>query len=90
MGKTKGSRKPRETKTYFTEQELEAMEQFRRTKTSLKSRNEMFHTAIAYFMEQIERSGGIVNAKGFPVILADLQQPQPLVEQNPVRRPQSA
>lgn len=93
MGKRKTDKPFREVKAYFRPEELDAMERFRERKTNLKSRNELFHTALQYYMRQVEQSGGIVDAKGFPVFLQPSQErphPQDLVEQHPVRRPQSA
>lgn len=61
---------PREVKLYFRPSEIEAIDAFRKQWTRKKSRNELFHVAIEYYMEQMQRSKGVTGPNDFPVDMA--------------------
>lgn len=64
------SQKPREVKVYFTPQELAELDEFRLKRTSLRSRNLLFHAALNFYMDSVIKSRGVVNEKNFPVPIA--------------------
>lgn len=93
MGNQKNPEKPVEAKVYFTEAELEAMEQFRKG-TEIPSRNKLFHNAITYYMHMVRESGGaVVGPHSFPVRAEgrpNQVEETPVIDHTMVRRPRSA
>lgn len=62
--------KPRELKLYFKRSDIAAIDAFRKKWTRNKSRNELFHVAIDYYMTQMQRSKGVTDLHDFPVDVA--------------------
>lgn len=60
---------PREVKVYFKPSELEEIDEFRKTWWRKKSRNELFHHAIEFYMDRMRRSHGVM-LNDFPVDVA--------------------
>lgn len=62
--------KPREVKVYFRPSELEQIDEFREEWTRIKSRNDLFHVAIAYYMDKVRQSKDVTDLQRFPIDVA--------------------
>ncbi len=69
MANTPKDDNPREVKVYFKPSEIEEIDLFRKTWWRKKSRNELFHLAIEFYMDRMRRSKGVM-LNDFPVDVA--------------------
>jgi hypothetical protein len=60
--------RPREVKLYFRSSEIAAIDEFQRTWTRIKSRNELFHVAMEFYLRMVKRNDGVVDGHGFPAV----------------------
>lgn len=66
----------KEVKVYFLPSEINEIDSFRKDWTRTRSRNELFHLAIEYYMTKLRSSKGATDKKGFPLdVAAETQEP---------------